>query len=137
MSRIDRAASARTRAVRRPHLGRRDRGSADINSLLATVPTHSWVLVNSAEERTAALATIHRFLEQHSATRNGTFGLSTQTLVQQPAARECVTRCRLNEGSTAILTDRHTDRSALPVARLRRSGLNTTASMTPVCRSRP
>ncbi len=58
-----------------------------IDSLLATVSTHSWALVSSVEERAAAMAAIRRFLEQHPATRNGTFELPMQTLVQRATRR--------------------------------------------------
>ena len=52
-----------------------------IDSLITTVSTYSWVLVSTPEERAAALGVIRRFLEQHPATRQGTFELPMQTLV--------------------------------------------------------
>ncbi|MGH3801173.1 MAG: class I SAM-dependent methyltransferase [Pseudonocardiaceae bacterium] len=58
-----------------------------IDSLLETTSTHSWALVSSPQERAAALAAIRRFLEQHPATRDGTFELPMQTLVQQTTRR--------------------------------------------------
>lgn len=58
-----------------------------IDSFLATVSTHSWVLVSSPEERAAALAAIRLFLEQHPATRNGAFELPMRTLVQRMVRR--------------------------------------------------
>jgi SAM-dependent methyltransferase len=58
-----------------------------IDSLLATVSTHSWALVSSTEERAAAMAAIRRFLQQHPATRDGAFELPMQTLVQQITRR--------------------------------------------------
>lgn len=58
-----------------------------IDSLLETVSTHSWALVSEPADRAAALATIRRFLEQHPATRNGTFELPMQTLVLRTTRR--------------------------------------------------
>jgi SAM-dependent methyltransferase len=58
-----------------------------IDSLLATVSTHSWVLVSRSDERAAALAAIRRFLEQHPVTRDGAFELPMQTLVHQVTRR--------------------------------------------------
>jgi SAM-dependent methyltransferase len=58
-----------------------------IDSLLATVSTHSWVLVSRPEERATALAAIRRFLEQHPATRDGAFELPMQTLVHRATRR--------------------------------------------------
>ncbi len=58
-----------------------------INSLLATVSTHSWMLVSRPEERAAARAEIRRFLEQHPATRHGAFELPMQTLVHRATRR--------------------------------------------------
>ena len=58
-----------------------------IDSLLATVSTHSWALVSSPEERAAAMMAIRRFLEHHHATRHGAFELPMQTLVQRATRR--------------------------------------------------
>ncbi len=58
-----------------------------IDSLLATVSTHSWALVSRPDERAAALAAIRRFLEHHPATRRGAFELPMQTLVQRATRR--------------------------------------------------
>jgi SAM-dependent methyltransferase len=58
-----------------------------IDSLLATVSTHSWAVISSPQERTAALWTIRRFLEQHPATCDGAFELPMQTVVQRIARR--------------------------------------------------
>ncbi|MDQ4011585.1 MAG: class I SAM-dependent methyltransferase [Actinomycetota bacterium] len=58
-----------------------------IDSLLATVSTHSWALVSTPEDRAAALMTIRRFLEQHPATRSGAFELPMQTLVLRTSVR--------------------------------------------------
>jgi hypothetical protein len=58
-----------------------------IDSLLATVSTHSWVLVSRPDERAAALTAIRRFLEQHPVTRNGAFELPMQTLVLRVTRR--------------------------------------------------
>ncbi len=58
-----------------------------IASLLATVATHSWVLVSRPDERATALAAIRRFLEQHPATRLGAFELPMQTLVLRTTRR--------------------------------------------------
>lgn len=58
-----------------------------IDSLLATVSTHSWTLVSGSEERAAALTAIRRFLEQHPATRDGAFDLPMQTLVHRATRR--------------------------------------------------
>lgn len=61
-----------------------------IDSLLATMSTHSWVLVSEPDESAAALAAIRRFLEQHPATRQGAFELPMQTLVQRATRRDQV-----------------------------------------------
>lgn len=58
-----------------------------IDSLLATVSTHSWALVSRPEQRAAALVAIRRFLEHHPATRHGAFELPMQTLVQRVTRR--------------------------------------------------
>ncbi|MGH3694816.1 MAG: class I SAM-dependent methyltransferase [Pseudonocardiaceae bacterium] len=58
-----------------------------IESLLATVSTHSWFLVSEPADRAAALAAIRRSLEQHSATRSGTFELPMRTLVLRTTRR--------------------------------------------------
>ncbi len=58
-----------------------------IDSMLETVSTHSWVLVSEPADRTAALAALRRSLEQHPATRNGTFELPMQTLVLRTTRR--------------------------------------------------
>ncbi len=52
-----------------------------IDSLMKTTSTHSWALVSSPDQRTAAFSAIRRFLEQHPATRSGSFELPMQTLV--------------------------------------------------------
>jgi SAM-dependent methyltransferase len=58
-----------------------------IDSLLATMSTHSWVLVSEPDESAAALAAIRRFLEHHPATRRNAFELPMQTLVQRVTRR--------------------------------------------------
>ncbi|MGH3899687.1 MAG: class I SAM-dependent methyltransferase [Pseudonocardiaceae bacterium] len=58
-----------------------------IDSLLGTTSTHSWALVSSPQERATALWAIRRFLEQHPATRDGSFELPMQTLVRRAARR--------------------------------------------------
>jgi SAM-dependent methyltransferase len=58
-----------------------------IDSLLQTVSTHSWMLTSLPDQRATALVAIRRFLEQHPATRKGTFELPMQTLVRR------TTRC--------------------------------------------
>jgi SAM-dependent methyltransferase len=52
-----------------------------IESLLETVSTHSWALISSPDQRTAAFRAIRRFLEQHPATRDGAFDLPMHTVV--------------------------------------------------------
>jgi SAM-dependent methyltransferase len=52
-----------------------------IESLLETVSTHSWALISSPDQRTAAFGAIRRFLEQHPATRDGAFDLPMHTVV--------------------------------------------------------
>lgn len=54
-----------------------------IDSLLQTISTHSWVLTSLPDQRATALVAIRRFLEQHPATRKGTFELPMQTLVRR------------------------------------------------------
>jgi SAM-dependent methyltransferase len=58
-----------------------------IDSLLATMSTHSWVLVSEPAESAAALAAIRRFLERHPTTRHSAFELPMQTLVQRVTRR--------------------------------------------------
>ncbi len=58
-----------------------------IDSLLETTSTHSWAVISSPPERAAALGTIRRFLEQHPVTRDGSFELPMQTLVQRTTRR--------------------------------------------------
>lgn len=52
-----------------------------IDSFMDTTSTHSWVLTSAPDQRAAAFGEIRRFLEQHPATRRGTFELPMQTLV--------------------------------------------------------
>jgi ubiquinone/menaquinone biosynthesis C-methylase UbiE len=52
-----------------------------IDSLLDTASTHSWALISSSDQRDATFGAIRRFLEQHPATRAGSFELPMQTLV--------------------------------------------------------
>ncbi len=56
-------------------------------SLLENVSTHSWALISSPEQRTAAFGAIRRFLEQHPATSDGAFELPMQTLVLRTTRR--------------------------------------------------
>ncbi len=58
-----------------------------IESLLANVSTHSWALISSPDQRTAAFGAIRRFLEHHPATRDGAFELPMQTLVLRTTRR--------------------------------------------------
>ena len=52
-----------------------------IDSLLETMSTRSWALTSLPDQRAAALVAIRRFLEQHPATRDGTFELPMRTSV--------------------------------------------------------
>jgi SAM-dependent methyltransferase len=58
-----------------------------IDSLLETVATRSWALTSTPDQRATALLAIRRFLEQHPATRDGTFELPMQTLVLRRTRR--------------------------------------------------
>jgi SAM-dependent methyltransferase len=58
-----------------------------IDSLLQTVSTHSWALTSLPDQRAAALVAIRRFLEQHPATRDGTFELPMRTPVLRRTRR--------------------------------------------------
>ncbi len=57
------------------------RWSRTIDSLLETVSTYAWALISSPDQRAAALVAIRQFLEQHPATRDGTFELPMRTQV--------------------------------------------------------
>ncbi|MGH3685732.1 MAG: class I SAM-dependent methyltransferase [Pseudonocardiaceae bacterium] len=59
-----------------------------IDSLLATVSTRSWALTSEPEELAAALGALRRFLQQHPATRDGTFELPMQAMVLRTTRRE-------------------------------------------------
>ena len=52
-----------------------------IESLLDTASTHSWALTSPPDQQTAVFGAIRQFLEQHPATRAGTFKLPMQTVV--------------------------------------------------------
>ena len=71
------------------HWKPRSLGPVTIDSLLATMSTHSWVLVSEPAESAAALAAIRRFLERHPTTRHSAFELPMQTLVQRATRRGC------------------------------------------------
>jgi SAM-dependent methyltransferase len=52
-----------------------------IDSLLETMSTRSWAIASSPDQRATALVAIRQFLEQHPATREGTFELPMRTQV--------------------------------------------------------
>jgi SAM-dependent methyltransferase len=58
-----------------------------IDSLLETVSTYSWALTSLPDQRAAALVAIRQFLEQHPATRDGTFELPMRTQVLRRTRR--------------------------------------------------